>query len=135
MKDGVGWIFTFADFQHPLECFLALGVIRARFHNDGKLVRLLIRPFTDLLLLTIRAMLADDRRNRIVERCGIGPVAHGTSWALLQNLLPVFLHLNFDVQPHLVPHLHKDLRGWGLVRVVVVEQAVRDGIALVTGFF
>ncbi len=53
-------------------------------------------------------------------------------WRIV-DLRPVLLHLDLDVEADLLPHLDHDLAVGRLVRVVVVEQAVGDRIALVIG--
>lgn len=105
MEDRVGWVFTFADFQHPLERFLALRVIRAGFQNDGKLVCFLIRPFADLPLLAVRAVLADDGRNRSLNGAELDQsrtARPGLFSRICRASFPS--HLDFDVQAYLIPH-------------------------------
>ena len=81
-------------------------------------------------------MLVDDRTDWIVKRCRIGPVTNAPWTALVvENLLPVFFHLHINIQAHSTPHFGHDLRRLNLVGVIVIQHAVWNRLAFVTGLF
>ena len=76
-------------------------------------------------------MLIDDRRNRIIEGRAIGPIAHCARCFTGEDLRPILTHFDLHIQASLSPHFNQYLRGCVLVCVVVVQQAIGDGITAV----
>ena len=79
-------------------------------------------------------MLGYHRRHGIVEGRRVRPVANGARVILGEDLLPVLLHLDPNVRPHGTPHFLQDLGRRHLVRIIVVEHAEGDRLAVVAGF-
>ena len=132
MQHGIGRVLHLQNGQQPAHGGAAALLIHIGLQhlNGGK--GLLIRPFIGRRVAAIAAPDAGHIRDRISDKHRARPIAHRAGGPGLLHLGPVLAHLQRDIQPRRPPVFHQHLGGGGLRRVIIVQHAIRDGLAAIT---
>ena len=78
-EDRVAGVLALYDFEHPAEGAAALGPVHGPLQHRGEAPELVVPPLADLPLLAFRPVLRGERRDGVVERGAVGPIAHAAT--------------------------------------------------------